>query len=399
MSDVLRIAHLTPYYWPHIGGVESVVQDLSEGFTRRGHEVHVITANRDQKGRFDAQCPHEEQINGVNVHRFRAYVKLGHYSLCPGIASFLMHHRFDILHSHCYRQPQGEIAALVGRHRNIPTILHGHGFFPSGPVKRILYGLYDQFAKRELLNQFDHFIVLTDSEKERFVALGVDPRKISVIPNGVDDECFQKIDPTAFRKKFGLTGKKVILFMGILKRIKRCDLLIRALPEIARRVPDVLVLLVGPDAGEYAKVKDIAEHLKVSNHFKWIGPLYGKEKHQAYSAADFLILPSDEEGFPRVLLEAMAHAKAVIGTDTVGSSAIILDQVTGFVTTRGSVEDIVTAALRLLTNPMLCEKMGRKARDVAIAKYQISQVVERLEALYYRLAAVKGNPKAQQLKA
>jgi phosphatidylinositol alpha-1,6-mannosyltransferase len=262
-------------------------------------------------------------------------------------------------------------------------------------VKRILYGLYDQFAKRELLNQFDHFIALTDSEKERFVALGVDPRKISVIPNGVDDECFQKIDPTAFRKKFGLTGKKVILFMGILKRIKRCDLLIRALPEIARRVPDVLVLLVGPDAGEYAKVKDIAEHLKVSNHFKWIGPLYGKEKHQAYSAADFLILPSDEEGFPRVLLEAMAHAKAVIGTDTVGSSAIILDQVTGFVTTRGSVEDIVTAALRLLTNPMLCEKMGRKARDVAIAKYQISQVVERLEALYYRLAAVKGNPKAR----
>jgi glycosyltransferase involved in cell wall biosynthesis len=298
-----------------------------------------------------------------------------------------MHHEFDLLHSHCYRHPHGEIARLVGRCRNIPTILHGHGgFFSSSHVKRVLYGLYDQFAKRRFLNQFDHYIALTDFGKEKFVALGVDETKVSVIPNGADDECFEEVNPIPFREKYGLNGKSIILYLGSLHPYKRPDLLIRALPKIVAKVPDVFLLLVGPDTGEYAKLKKIARNLKICNHFKWIGPLRGKEKHQVLTAADFLALPSDEEPFGLVLLEAMAHAKPVIGSDATGPSEIIDNNVTGFITRRGNADDIVTAALKLLTNPTLREQMGRKAQEVAIAKFRVSRVVDQVENLYYRLA-------------
>ena len=398
----LKIAQVTPYYWPHIGGVESVVQCLSEGLVQRGHEVHVLTANRDQKGRFDAQCPHEEQVNGVNVYRFRAYLTCGHLSFFPGLTVPLMGSKFDVIHSHCYRHPHGEIAAFFGRRRGIPTILHGHGgSFPSGLAKRVLYGLYDHFAKRGLLNQFDHFIALTDFAKERFVALGADPRKISVIPNAVNDECFEEVNPIRFRERYRLNNKRVILYMGSLHWYKRPDLLIQALPRIVNKVPDGFVLLVGPDAGEYAKVKDIGERLGVSNHFKWIGPLQGKEKQEAYSVADFLVLPlpSDHESFSLVLFEGMAHGKPVIGSDAVGMSKIIQDGQTGFVVRRGNVQGFADAAVKLLRDPGSCEKMGRKAREVTIANYSASRAVDQVEDLYYQLAAVKGNPKAQQLKS
>lgn len=382
----LKIAQLTPYYWPHIGGVEGVVQYLSEGLVRRGHEIHVMTTNRNQKGRTVMNCPQREQINCVNVHRFHAYAKLGHPSFFPGIISPLMRQKFDILHSHCYRHPHGEIARLVGRCRNIPTILHGHGgFFPSSHVKRVLYGLYDQFAKKRFLNQFDHYIALTDFDKEKFVALGVDETKVRVIPNGANDECFEKVNPIPFREKYGLNGKNIILYLGSLNPSKRPDLLIQALPKIVAKVPDAFLLLVGPDAGEYAKVKKIASNLKVCSHFKWIGPLRGKDKHQVFAAADFLALPSDEDSFPLVLLEAMAHAKPVIGSDAVGPSEIIDNNITGFIIRRGNIDDIVNAALKLLTNPMMRERMGRKAREVVIAKYRISRVVDQVENLYYRL--------------
>jgi len=115
--------------------------------------------------------------------------------------------------------------------------------------------------------------------------------------------------------------------------------------------------------------------------------LQGKEKHQAYSVADFLVLPSDEEPFPLVLLEAMAHGKPIIGSDAVGPSTIIEDGQTGFVVSRGNVQGFANAAVKLLTNPRLCKKMGQKARDVANTKYRQTQIVDQVESLYYRLVS------------
>ena len=85
MSRQLRIAHLTPYYAPVIGGVEVVCQYLSEELANRGHEVHVFTGNRHHKGSLHRSMPRHEVIRGVHVHRFRSYVNVGHYGLWPGV--------------------------------------------------------------------------------------------------------------------------------------------------------------------------------------------------------------------------------------------------------------------------------------------------------------------------
>ena len=95
------------------------------------------------------------------------------------------------------------------------------------------------------------------------------------------------------------------------------------LPRLIEKEPDVFLLFVGPDAGEMEKVRELAERLGVTEYYKWLGPLQGEEKHEAFECAEFLALPSDEDPYPLVLLEAMAHGKPVLTTTVVGQASVI----------------------------------------------------------------------------
>src|SRR5262249_20743475 len=148
--------------------------------------------------------------------------------------------------------------------------------------------------------------------------LNVDKSRISIIRNAAENQAFETIDPTGFRNKHGLQGKKVILYLSILHHFKRPELLIRALPRLVDRVPEVFLLFAGPDAGEFEKIRELGNKLNVTMYYKWIGPLRGRDKHEAFACSEFLALPSDEDPYPLVLLEAMAHNKPVLTTNVVG---------------------------------------------------------------------------------
>ena len=392
-KEKLKIVHVSSYYLPSSGGVVSVIKYIAEELVKRGHEVHVFAPNRDHRGNLPLNSSLKEKIDGVIVRRFHSIFNLGHISLCPKEFPELWKSHFDIIHSHCYRHPHVDISTLIGNFKSVPTILHGHGpFFQKQSLslkKSILYSLYDRQAKRVLLKRVDGIIALTRDEKQQYVMLGADPQKITVIPNAASDDCFGQTNPTAFIKKYKLSGKKIILYLSFLHYLKRPDLLIKALPALVKEVPDLILLLVGPDAGMIDHIKKIGAELGVESNFKWLGPLYGKEKHQAYQAADFFVLPSDEEPFGIVILEAMAHKKPVIVSDAVGPSEIIEHGETGFIVKRGNVDQIIEFSLKLLTDQSLRARMGEKGCETAINKYSVSSVVDQVEAMYYRLIESK----------
>jgi glycosyltransferase involved in cell wall biosynthesis len=326
----------------------------------------------------------------VNVHRFKSYISIGHYALFPGFIAPLRRHGFDIIHAHGYRQPQSEIACRVGARLNIPVILHVHGgFYARSRLKRLMYSLYDGAARRGWTNTFDHFIALTEADRNHLVDVGAARESISIIRNAAENLAFESTDSTKFRDRHELQGKKVILFLGILHRYKRPDLLIRALPGIVRKEPSAFVLLVGPDAGELATMQDIGEKLGVGAHYKWIGPLRGSEKHEALTCAEFLALPSDEDPFPLVLLEALAHGKPVLTTSAVGQATIIAANAAGVIVAPGDLPEIVNGATRLLTDAPYAQDIGGNARRLAERVFSVKAVVDEIEALYVRLCEEK----------
>ena len=131
--------------------------------------------------------------------------------------------------------------------------------------------------------------------------------RISIIQNAAESQAFDTYGSARFREVHGLVGKRVILYLSILIRYKRPDILIRALPRLIENVGDVFVVFAGPDAGELEGVEKLAERLGVAEYYKWLGPLYGEEKHEAFESAEFVALPSDDDPYPLALLEAMAH--------------------------------------------------------------------------------------------
>jgi glycosyltransferase involved in cell wall biosynthesis len=388
VKTTLKIAQLTPYYAPVIGGVEVVCQYISEELVSRGHEVHVLTANRFHKGSPSVTLPSYETIKGVHVHRFRSYLNIGHYGFFPGLTGPLTQEGFDIIHCHGYRQPQSEIASRFGARNKVPTVLHVHGgFYTRSRLKRLLYDTYDWSARRHLTNRFDHFIALSEPDLDRLVQLNVARDNISVVRNAAEPQAFQSANSAAFRKKYGLEGKKVVLYLSILHHFKRPDLLIQAFPRILAQAPDAFLVLAGPDAGELAKVQQLAKKLAVTDHYRWIGPLRGKEKHEAFECAEFIALPSDEDPYPLVLLEAMAHGKPLLTTSVVGQAPMIERNEAGIIIAPRDLSSLIDGAVRLLTDPPYRDSIGRNARRLAERTFSARAVVDEIETVYGHLTA------------
>jgi glycosyltransferase involved in cell wall biosynthesis len=389
----LKIAQITPYYYPSIGGVQGVVQYLSEELVKLGHKVDVLTSDRDHNHRPKLDRPHKEIINGVQIFRYKSFFNLGHMSFMPGLFNHLRRNKYNVLHYHNYRHPHCEIAAYIGKRKKSVSILHGHGpFFETGEISKLknkVYTIYDKHALNSVFKNSDKIIALNNYEAKRYYTIGVPAEKVIVIPNAAEKDCFLPVDYDSFLNKYKLHGKKIILFVGILNIFKRPDLLIEALPEIIKNIPDAHLVLVGPDGGMLRKVNETAQRLKMGDYFSWIGPLYGIEKQQAYASAKLLVLPSDWDAYPLVLLEALARRLPIISTDTRGPIDIIDDNVTGFIIKKGDVDSLSKKIIRILNDWKLHKKMSDNAYQKALHFYSADSITKEIENLYFKLYELK----------
>lgn len=385
----LKIAQVTPYYHPSIGGVAGVAKYIAEELVNRGHEVDVITAYRDHKERPKLNAPRKELINGVNVYRYKSILNIGHMSYMPGLIPHFIKHKYDVIHYHSYRHPLCDVSAFFGKLKHSINILHGHGpFFEHGEIskkRQILYSVYDVIAKNTVLKWSHKIIALNNYEKKRYISIGIPEDKILVVPNAADNENFIPLDPRPFIDKYKLHDKKIILFVGIINQAKRPDLLMSALEKIVKVIPNSHLLIVGPDGGRLKEVINLGKQLNVENYFTYIGPLYGIDKQMAYNTAKVFILPSDLESFGMVAVEALAHGLPVVTTDSRGPVNIIENGKTGFVVPKRDVEQIADSIIKLLSDEKLYNEMSQNARETAIKKYKADSITLEIEKLYFEL--------------
>ena len=127
----------------------------------------------------------------------------------------------------------------------MPTILHVHGgFYARSRAKRLLYSLYDSPARRHNANVFDHLITRSEGDRESLLKLNVPHSSISIIRNAAETKAFEAVGATQFRERHGLVGRRVILYLSILHHFKRPEKLVRVLPRLIEKDPDVFLLLV-----------------------------------------------------------------------------------------------------------------------------------------------------------
>ncbi len=330
-----------------------------------------------------AATPQQERRRGIDV----AYPR---YPMVPRVSTALQpalvaaavarsaaHARddgfdFDLLDAH-YLYPDGVASATVAARFRKPLVITARGSdinviaqMPQ-PRRRIL----------EAARSASALIAVSAALKAKMVDLGMDAERIHVIRNGVDMSAYAPIEQALARESFGLAHGFVIASVGNLVPGKGHDLVMRAIAGM-----DAVTLLIVGSGPQRASLGELARELGIGSRVRLIGELAPERMPAVYSAADLLVLASSSEGWPNVVLEALACGTPVVATDVGGVPEILTADVAGTIVAERTTETIAAAV-----GDRLARVADRAAVRAFASRFSWDEVVRQQTALYQRIAA------------
>lgn len=377
----MKIAHVSPEYFPTIGGVGQVVRELAERQAKAGNEVHVFTPDWDKKSRIKKR---EETLEKVHIHRCFHIAKMANFNtLWPSVLFRLIKGKFDTIHSHNFGHPHFVLSAVAAKISGAKHIHTTH--CPWSDAKRSLIGRlgiiisYNIFS-RWALKTTDKIIAITPWEVDFIKKYGGEKDKIIVIPNGMSSEFFARIKNNNFKKTNNLK-KHVVLFFGRLNKTKSPDDFVRIAKQVLETRKDVSFVIRGPDEGMRAEVKKLIGAEKNIHLFSEAKDR--KDIIKMYQSADVYVLPSYREGLPLTLFEAMACGLPIIATPVNGVPFEIENGKNGYLIMHGNIQGFTDKINYLLDNPKIRKKIATTNIQKAKA-YNWDIITKRTTELYLK---------------
>ena len=386
----MRILQVIPVFSDPFGGPVTVVRSISKELAKR-HEVVVYTTTAlDPKHDFS---PGEEEVDGYRVVCFpRTFRQLcytgvfGTLSLSLNMMKALKENLkdFDIVHCHSWQQFPDVVVCHYATKYVVPYVLQTHGSIPR-IGKKFRKITYDVIFGHRVLNSASKVIALSQVEVEQYRQMGVPEEKIAIIPNGIDLSEYADLPPKGcFKKKFGIKeDERIVLYLARIHKIKGVDILVRAFANVIKKLDDVRLVVVGPDDGYLGELETLIKALKMENNVLIAGPLYGRDKLEAYVDADVYVLPSRYEIFGMTVLESVACGTPVILTGNCGIAEYFRDK-TGLVVKTDSPSNLQGTLLEMLINREK-QKDFRESCKPVIQKFSISETVSKLEKVYEKV--------------
>lgn len=191
-------------------------------------------------------------------------------------------------------------------------------------------------------------------------------RKHFTVYNGVDVDGIEKIAKSADRKKIkeslNIGNKKVIGVVGRLRSEKGQEVLLKAMVDVIKALPDSVLLVVG-DGPDRTHLEQMAKKLGIDGHVLWLGQREQNEVFQLYSIMDVASVPSLFEGFGLSAAEAMAAGCPVVGSRIDGLTEIIEEAVNGYTVSVNDSGGLAGGLIQLLNNPAKAKTMGSRGHD------------------------------------
>jgi glycosyltransferase involved in cell wall biosynthesis len=222
----------------------------------------------------------------------------------------------------------------------------------------------------------------SDTVQHLIAAQQIPSKNVQRLPWGLDPDFETRIASSSGHPRppgFPAAGK-IILAVGrwdSAERYKGVDTLISALPHLVQEMPDTRLVLVG-DGDDRPRLEQLARDLGVLERVCFLRGLTAEQLFACYANCDVFALPSKGEGFGLVFLEAMAHAKPVVGGAHGGIPDIVEDGVTGLLVPHGNIERLTQALASLLSNPGLAAEMGARGKERLASTFYFTQFQVRL---------------------
>lgn len=261
--------------------------------------------------------------------------------------------------------PDGWVGRMLAQKYNLPLMQFMHGeevcYANSSRQLRWMGEKVLKSAKVVVANSRNTATIL-ESE------WALPESQIEVLNPGVDCDRFKPVPADErVRERLGWSGKTVLLTVGRLQERKGQDMLIRALPEILERNPNVIYAIVG-DGEDYARLQSLVEERQLGEHVKFYRDLNDEQMLECYQQCDLFVLPNrqvgdDIEGFGMVLLEAQACGKPVIAGDSGGTRETMQVGVTGDLVNCDQPESLIEIITNTLRTPEASQARGQVARS------------------------------------
>jgi glycosyltransferase involved in cell wall biosynthesis len=283
---------------------------------------------------------------------------------------------FDIIHAHV-ALPDGwaGMRIAVKYKKSLIVTIHGQDFY-----KTIFRNKRCKESIEKVINFSNKTIVV--SNKLRKIGrqnLDISSGKMRVIFNGIDLE--ELLTIKNHEPLLKCKNKKVILTVGYLIKRKAHRYVIKALTRLALKHPDIIYLIAG-DGPEEKNLKKLVKEEKLEKFVKFLGRINHQEVMTLMRSCDIFVLPSWDEAFGVVYIEAMASGKPVIACKGQGITDVIKDGETGLLVKPKDVDSLVKAIDFLLSHPEEAKKMGERAKKLVLENYTWEKNAEKTIKVY-----------------
>jgi glycosyltransferase involved in cell wall biosynthesis len=392
IKNKLRVLHVISNFSESYAGMAIASKELAESQVKVGIRSTVITSNLDHPmGRLEKILNEPVYENGVRV------------IYCPVLLrSFVFSFRLikkikeeinnsDIIHIHgLYRFPQ-TFASFYSRIIGKPYLISPHGSLnPKIYNKKnriFLRRLYQKFIENRNI-KFSSIIHFTADDEKTNANFLVSSNNGVVISNGIDITKYEFLPEKGFFKnKFGIESNLFkILFLGRICEIKGLNILLPAIAEIAIDIPNIILLVVGPDYENYKeKLLTIIKELKIEQNVKFLGKLNRNIVNNAYVDSDIFVLPSYSENFGLTIIESLACGCPVIISKNVNISNEIYKHGLGQIVNTDSKEIAKEIKSFYYKTALEKQKLKQKIREFTLEYYNWNKSALAFKDLYNHL--------------
>ncbi|MCL7747423.1 glycosyltransferase [Halalkalibacter alkaliphilus] len=358
------------------GAIQTYIDGVSSHLKNK-HDLTIL-------GTTDSSLPEDETVNNIRyVRKPGGLIEVYR----EGVKEFLNDNTFDVIH-------------IFNRPRLVLPVRE------SAPNARIILSMHNDMFKPEKIDQEEAASVVEELDKiitvSDYIGRTISDRfpkakaKLKTIYSGVDISQFvpPKSDQAKemrqkIRKEHNLENKKVILFAGRLSPNKGVDVLIRAMPDVAKKHPDAALVIVGSKWFSVNEVTDYIGYVRALAARLPIpvintGFVHPTKIQEWFAASDVFVCTSQwQEPLARVHYEAMASGLPIITTNRGGNAEVINQNENGFVIDYPEQPDpFVEHLTSLLSNPSLCEKLGSNGRKLAEKHYTWDRVINEIQSVW-----------------
>lgn len=360
------------YFPPHVGGMENVARMQAEKLAAEGHDVHVLTSDaHSTKGTSEEHGYTVERIGVWNIFERKMGVPFPVFNPSLIWRAYRTVKSTDVVHLHDVFYQTSWTLALWARLLGRPVIVTQHVDMiphPSALVRFVQWAVY-RTAGRFVLSTARRIAVLNSNVESFLQKIGVPDEKIIFMPNGVDLSLFhpdESIDASEVRLQYGLPDNTPIaLFVGRFVPKKGFDKLLKATSDRYH------IALAGGDSPDGTSPDNVT----------FLGSLNSSQLAELYNAVDMFVLPSEGEGFPLTVQEAMASRLPVVISKNPGYDVYHLDD-SLLMQIQPNISTIRSTLIKLADDSSLRRRMAEYSRQYATEHFSWDKNVSQLARVY-----------------